>query len=62
MTCLRLSSTTLCALNRTTFSILIQKCITSLPMFLAVLRCAFSKSLSRLITRDSRSRFDLATA
>ena len=31
-------------------------------MFLAVLRCAFSKSLSRLITRDSKSRFDLATA
>ena len=62
MTCLRLESTFACALNRTTFSILIQKCMISLPMFRAVFRCAASKSCSRLITRDSKSRLDLATA
>ena len=62
MTSLRLESIALWALNRTTFSILIQNCITSLATRLAFFLAAAASSSRRLITLDSRSRFDRATA
>ena len=62
ITVLRLASTALCALKRTTFSTFIQNRITSFPMWHAVFLCAMASSLARFTTRLSRSRSDFRTA